>query len=356
MDRQKSVIQILLAAALFGSSAPISKLLLGKIEPIPMAAFLYIGSGLGIFIFKQIEGVLNKRSEQEAPLRKKDIPWLLGAVSFGGVFAPIILMNSLQSTPASTASLLLNFEGVATTLIAAALFKESIGKRIWTAILIITLSSIVLSWDFSNQWGISPGSLGIVAACFCWGMDNNFTGKISLKNPFSIVTIKGFSAGIFSLFLALLLKNPMPSFKTILLAMILGCFSYGFSIVLFVLALRGLGSARTSAFFATAPFIGTILSFIVFKENIEYNFIIGFSIMILGTILLLKESHIHEHFHSFETHEHRHCHSDEHHNHSHPMEELNRSKWHSHVHTHNEISHCHEHTPDVHHRHEHKED
>lgn len=353
MNKSKSIFQVLLAALLFGSSAPISKLLLGKMEPIPMAAFLYIGSGAGLIIYKIVEGFISKDKEHEAPLRRMDIPWLLAAVFFGGVAAPIILMTSLRITPAATASLLLNFEGVATTLIAVIFLKENAGKTVWTAIGLITISSILLSWNFSNQWGFSLGAIGIIFACFCWGIDNNFTGKISLKDPFSIVIIKGIGAGCFSLILALALKNPIPNFKVIIGTMLLGCFSYGFSIVLYVLSLRGLGSTRTSALFGTAPFIGVILSFILCKDVPSFNFIIAAPIMILGTIFLLKEKHQHKHKHSTIVHEHRHCHNDEHHNHSHKYDQVKENEYHSHVHTHEAIIHNHPHTPDLHHRHEH---
>lgn len=352
MNNYKSVLQAITAALLFGASAPISKLLLGSIDPVPLAAFLYIGSGIGLIVFKIIERCINKSEDREAPLSKKDIPWLITAVFLGGVVAPIILMNSLKLTPASTASLLLNFEGVATTLIAACFFKESVGKRIWFAIIIITLSTVILSWDFSNQWGFSLGAIGVVIACLCWGIDNNFTGKISLKDPFSIVIIKGIGAGSFSLILSLLLKSSFPSIKIIAGAMILGCFSYGFSIVLFVLALRGLGSARTSALFGTAPFIGTILSFILFNDRISVTFIVALPLMIIGAILLLRENHEHEHLHRAVMHEHRHCHGDGHHEHLHE-EEIAEDFYHSHIHTHELIMHNHSHTPDIHHKHDH---
>ncbi|MBI6871216.1 DMT family transporter [Clostridium aciditolerans] len=352
MNNYKSVLQAITAALLFGASAPISKLLLGSIDPVPLAAFLYIGSGIGLIIFKIIKRCINKSEDREAPLSKKDIPWLITAVFLGGVVAPIILMNSLKVTPASTASLLLNFEGVATTLIATCFFKESVGKRIWIAIIMITSSTVILSWDFSNQWGFSLGATGVVIACLCWGIDNNFTGKISLKDPFSIVIIKGIGAGSFSLILSLLLKSNFPSIKIIALAMILGCFSYGFSIVLFVLALRGLGSARTSALFGTAPFIGAILSFILFNERISITFIVALPLMIIGAILLLRENHEHEHLHRAVMHEHRHCHGDGHHEHLH-KEEIADDFYHSHIHTHESIMHNHSHTPDIHHKHDH---
>lgn len=355
MDHKKlySILQALLAALLFGASAPLSKVLLGSIEPVLLASLLYLGSGIGLIIFQLFEHFISKTSVSEAPLTKKEFPWLIGAVSAGGVAAPILLMYSLKITPASTASLLLNFEGAATALIAILLFNESISKSIWSAVILITLASIILSWDFNNQWGFSIGALGILCACTCWGLDNNFTRNVSAKNPYTIVTIKGVGAGSFSLLLAILLKSSLPSFKTIILSMLLGFFSYGLSIVLYVLAMRELGSTRTSAFFSAAPFIGSILSFIISGDFPAASLYISLPFMITGTLLLLKENHVHMHVHLKLTHEHRHCHSDEHHNHTHAPGEIPRDGYHSHLHTHERLEHSHSHTPDIHHRHAH---
>ncbi|WP_238883455.1 DMT family transporter [Clostridium sp. YIM B02551] len=355
MDKVKKypIIQALLAALLFGASSPFAKILLGDVAPVPLAAFLYLGSGIGLFIYQTIMFRGKNEDLKEAPLSQKDILWLIGAVVFGGVMAPIISMTSLKVTPASTASLLLNFEGIATTLIAVMFFKEGITKRMWIAILCITSASILLSWDFSNQWGISLGALGILGACVCWGIDNNFTRNISAKNPFTIVIIKGLGAGSFSLLIGYFIHSPFPDIITIIKAMILGCFSYGVSLVLFVLAMRSLGSARTSTFFGTAPFIGAILSFVLFREAPGIMFIVSLPIMIIGTLLLFKEDHAHKHKHEHIVHEHRHSHSDSHHEHSHVLGEIPMDGYNSHVHEHKEMEHEHSHTPDIHHRHSH---
>lgn len=347
------MLQALLAALLFGASAPIAKIFLGEVAPIPLAAFLYLGSGSGLLIYQLILRLLNKNVSNEAPLAISDIPWLTGAVIFGGVIAPIVLMYSLKITPASTASLLLNFEGIATTLLAAIFFKEGIGKRILIAIICITLSSILLSWDFNNQWGISLGALGIICACFCWGIDNNFTRNISAKNPYNIVIIKGFGAGLFSLILGIFIGTSIPNVIIVIKIMILGCFSYGISIVLFVLAMRNLGSARTSAFFGTSPFIGAALSFILLRDMPNKMFIFSVPIMLIGTILLLKEDHNHKHVHQHIIHEHRHFHGDNHHDHTHESGDVPSNGYHSHIHEHNNFEHEHTHTPDIHHRHSH---
>lgn len=347
------ILMALGAAILFGASAPVTKILLGQIEPIPLAAFLYLGSGIGLVVFQSINMILKKQVLSEAPLKKPDLKWLLGAIIAGGVLAPIILLYSLKSTPASTASLLLNFETVATMLIAMLFFKEYAGRQVISAIVLITLASILLSWDFKNQWGISIGSLGIILACCCWGMDNNFTRNISLKNPFTIVTTKGIAAGSVSFTLALALGNQFPDIKIAVIAMVIGFFCYGLSIVLFVFAMRDLGSARTSALFGTAPFIGTLLSFVLLRDTVNKLYFFALPIMIFGAVLLLKENHEHEHKHKEIEHEHRHNHMDLHHTHEHDQEEIPRDQYHSHSHIHKEMEHAHAHSPDIHHRHEH---
>jgi drug/metabolite transporter (DMT)-like permease len=349
------MIQALLAAVLFGASAPVAKLLLGMIEPIPLAGFLYLGSGIGLLLFKGIQHLGSRSVKVEAGISKTDIPWLTGAVLAGGVAAPIVLMFSLRTTPAATASLLLNFEGVATALIAALVFKEAIGGRIWWAVACITVASILLSLNLSGEWGISLTALGVLCTCALWGLDNNFTRNISAKDPLSIVIIKGLAAGGFSLILALILQNPLPKPLVALGAMLLGSLSYGISIALFILAMRDLGAARTSALFGTAPFVGALLSFLLFQEAPNMLFVIALPIMIGGALLLLGEEHAHKHVHAVIEHEHRHGHDGSHHAHDHAEGEIPAHGFHSHPHTHESIEHTHPHTPDIHHRHDHQE-
>lgn len=344
------MVQAILAAVLFGACTPISKLLLGDIEPIPMAAFLYFGSGIGMLLFGIIRRMKNNFTELEAKIGKDDIKWLIGAIIAGGVIAPIVLMFSLRNTPASTASLLLNFEGVATTLIAVIVFKEAIGRRIWLAVASITAASILLSWNLNGEWGFSIGSLGIILACSLWGIDNNFTRNISAKDPIITVIIKGIGAGIFSLLLGFITQSSFPGIKIALGAMLLGCFGYGLSIKLFISAMRNLGASRTSAFFGTAPFVGALLSFLLFRELPNTLFYIALPIMLMGAILILGEEHEHVHLHDSLEHEHRHSHNDEHHTHNH-IDGLELE--HTHLHMHAYIEHSHIHTPDIHHRHVH---
>jgi len=199
--------QAILAAALFGASAPFAKLLLGEVQPIPLAALLYLGSGAGLLVFRCLQRIGNAPQGREAQVSKSDVPWLVGAVLASGVAAPIVLLFGLRHTPAATASLLLNFEVVATTLLAALAFKEAIGRRVWWAIILVTAASILLSWNTGGEWGISAGAIGVLGACVLWGLDNNMTRNIAAKDPFVIVIIKGLGAGLCSLALALILRR-----------------------------------------------------------------------------------------------------------------------------------------------------
>ena len=350
--KKSPIFHVLTAAILFGASAPLAKLLLGEIQPVVLAAFLYLGSGIGLFIYKIIRHILGKESKKEARLQRKDFPWLFGSVLSGGVAAPIVLMFSLKHTPASTASLLLNFESVATTLVAALAFHEAVGKRVWSAVAFVTIASVLLSLDATGEWGFSLGAVGILVACVLWGIDNNFARNISSKDPIDIVIIKGIAAGFFSLILALILGDPLPGLRSLLLSSILGLFSYGLSIVFFILAMRDLGSARTSAYFASAPFIGAAISFIIFREPPNILFIISLPILIAGVFLLFGERHSHTHTHFEIEHEHMHSHEDGHHSHTHLADDGN--KVHSHLHKHEGPTHKHPHAPDIHHRHDHE--
>lgn len=351
--RYTAIMQALAAALLFGLSAPASKLLLGSIEPLPLAAFLYLGSGFGLLMLKGVQSLKKQSTVSEAGIKREDIKWLGGALLAGGVAAPVILMFSLKATPAATASLLLNFESVATALLAGLIFKEAVGKRVWIAVAFITAACILLSWDMGGSFGISLGAAGIVAACALWGLDNNLTRNISAKDPVAIVMVKGLGAGTVSLILALAAGSKLPDIITILEAMGLGFVLYGLSIVLFILAMRSLGSARTSAFFGVAPFAGAALSLLLFPDNVNIMFFISIPIMAAGAILLLKERHGHMHLHEHVLHEHRHSHTDGHHNHTHEGQEA--ALMHSHVHEHETLQHTHAHAPDIHHRHGHKE-
>src|SRR5512147_24368 len=322
------ILQALLAALFFGASAPISKLLLGDVPPILMAAFLYLGSGTGISFIKLYQRLTS--NQQEAGIKRPDVGWLAGAIICGGILAPILLMISLKNTPASTASLLLNFEGVATTLIALFFFRESISRRAFAAIFAITLASIFLSTDFKSGLGFSLGALGILLACTLWGIDNNFTRNISAKDPLTIVAWKGLVAGSFSLLLGLGLGQRLPAVTSILSILLLGFISYGLSTMLFIYSMRGLGAARTSALYGTAPLAGVLLSFFIFRDPLTPLFVAAAVLMVIGAWLLANEEHAHFHIHMPVVHEHRHTLSDEFHRHE-EVDELS-GKSHSHVH------------------------
>lgn len=339
---------------LFGASAPLAKILLGEIDAVPMASFLYLGSGAGAVLLLWVENLRHNGRSVEAHLTYAELPWLVSAVLAGGVAAPVILLLGLRNTPASTASLLLNFEGVATTLIAMLAFKEAVDRRILWAIGLITLASILLSWNTSSRWGISLGALGILSACFLWGLDNNFTRHISGKNPMTIVAIKGLGAGTFSLLLSLALSKPLPPVNLTLWAMLLGAFSYGLSIQLFILAMRSLGAARTSALFSIAPFVGTLLAIVLLGEIPQLLFWISVPVMVTGAWLMLSENHGHPHVHEPLEHTHSHFHPDSHQDHIHTTDIPLVNSLHSHTHQHEALVHSHAHTPDLHHRHSHE--
>ncbi|MEP7137628.1 MAG: EamA family transporter [Chloroflexota bacterium] len=338
------ILQALLAAVFFGASAPIAKLLLGDVPPILMAAFLYLGSGTGIALVKLVQRVSAKQTE--AGIKSPDVKWLAGAIVSGGILAPIILMISLKNTPASTASLLLNFEGVGTTLIALFFFHESISRRALGAILAITIASVFLSTNFQSGFGFSLGALGVISACVLWGVDNNFTRNISAKDPLTIVAWKGLVSGTFSLLLALGLGQQIPALTSILSILLLGFISYGLSTMLFIYSMRGLGAARTSALYGTAPLAGVLLSIVIFKDPLTLLFGVAAIMMVAGALLLANEEHAHFHIHMPVVHEHRHKHDDEFHAHG-KDEEV-----HSHEHEHPQTKHEHGHMPDIHHRHD----
>lgn len=348
------IMQALMAAVLFGASTPFSKLLLDKIQPVTLAGLLYLGSGLGSLFLRVIRS-FGPSSSHEAGLNRAALPWLGGAILAGGILGPILLLKGLAQTPAATAALLLNFESVATALIAALVFKEAIGRRVWWAMALITTASVILSWEANGQWGFSFGAIIVLGACLMWGIDNNLTCNISAKDPLEIVLVKGLAAGAFSLGLSFLLGYSLPALGMVLRALLLGCLSYGVSIGLFVLALRNLGAARTGALFATAPFVGSILAFLILHESLKAQFLFSIPLMILGASLLFFETHSHEHVHLGLAHEHSHRHDEPHHAHGHPFMQFTPVLMdeHSHWHQHDKLRHDHPHTPDIHHRHDH---
>ena len=341
----------ILAAVLFGISAPLSKILLDGVDPILLAGLLYLGAGGSLALL-----ILARRAigagEREARLERQDVPWLAGAVASGGIAGPILLLLGLQRAPASTTSLLLNFEVVATGLVALVFFRESVSRRAWWAIAAVAVGGILLTLDPAAGWGVSAGALLVLGACLAWGIDNNLTGRISLKDPKRIVAIKGLVAGSFSFALGIALGRPLPSLSRALLALALGTVSYGASIVLFVHSLRQVGAARTGALFGMAPFVGVALSLILFRELPHWTFLAALPLMAVAARLLAGEKHAHTHIHADLTHTHGHRHGDLHHAHLHYEGETEQDG-HVHEHTHEGMTHTHPHEPDPHHRHGH---
>ena len=341
---QRYALFALLAAGLFGVSAPLARQLVGVMSPGTLAGLLYLGSGLALATMQLVRRTQNTE-RTESPLRPRDLPWLLGAVVFGGVLGPLLLMGGLQRTSGAFASLLLGLEGILTALVAALAFRESVDRRVWLAAALMVGASAVLT---SPGGGAASwlGVAGVVGACMCWAIDNNVTRPISAADPVQIAMIKGLVAGGFNLVLATSIGEPLPSWQPALAALGIGALSYGVSLVLFILALRHLGSARAAAHFGTAPFFGAAFA-IVLGEPITVWLLIAMGLMALATWLVLTESHEHDHSHEPMAHEH-----DEHHQHTHdfPWDPL---QGHAHAHAHVPLRHRHAHLPDLHHRHGH---
>ncbi|WP_199242502.1 DMT family transporter [Desulfosporosinus fructosivorans] len=347
-NKTTAIFMAILAAALFGISLPVSKLLLVEIPSTLMAAALYLGAGFGMLVINIVK-MVRKKEQIEAKMTKKEMPYIIGMIILD-VAAPVCLMMGLTMTTSANASLLSNFEIVATSLVALLIFKESIGKSMWIAISLITLSSIVLSVEDLNSFSFSIGSIFVILACLCWGFENNCTRMLSLKDPQQIVVVKGLCSGVVSLVIALALKQYSTNILYLSTALSLGFVSYGLSIYFYIIAQRELGAARTSAYYAGAPFIGVLLSAIIFGQQITMSFMISLLIMTIGAYFAVAEYHKHAHIHEEITHEHRHNHKDNHHTHTHDCEGESE---HNHVHIHDMTAHIHKHTPDMHHAHDH---
>lgn len=339
-----------LAAVLFGASTPFAKLLLGKMPPVLLAGLLYLGSGIGLTLLY----LGRRRNTGEAPLARKDLPWLAGAVLFGGILGPVLLMIGLVSTPASTASLLLNLEGVFTALLAWFAFHENFDRRIALGMLLIVAGGVLLSWQGAEGLALPVGSVAVAGACLCWGIDNNLTQKVSAGNPVQVAAIKGAVAGSVNLAVALFLGARLPRSTVLEGSLLVGFLGYGCSLVLFVLALRHIGTARTGAYFSLAPFVGAAVSILLLGEPVSPLFAAAAVLMGAGVWLHLTEKHEHQHTHEPIAHSHPHLH-DEHHQHAHD-EDVDPSEPHTHWHRHEPLTHTHPHYPDIHHRHAHSQD
>jgi drug/metabolite transporter (DMT)-like permease len=349
LDRQP-LIYIFISAALFGISPPLAKLLVKDIPPIALAGILYLGAFVGLSLYSIIRGIVSTENVKSANLKKGDLLWLLGAILSGGIIAPICLMFGLTEISGFSASLLLNFEGIFTAVIAVIFFKEKTGKRLWLALTCMTAAGVFLTWDSSQGKFNFLGPLLVALSMICWGIDNNLTRNISARNPIQITRVKGFVAGLVSISLAYILGVNIKWDLTILYALVLGSFSYGISLVFFIKALEGLGSFRAGIFFSLAPFIGALASLILLQEWIGWVMLPSMILTVTGVWLISNEDHLHPHKHEEAVHAHSHNHKDRHHIHEH---EGNVQEPHVHEHKHHEEYHVHGHWPDTHHRHEH---
>lgn len=342
----RGVLLALVAAALFGVSTPVAKVLLDSVDPWMLAGLLYLGSGIGLGIIQIARG-----TETEASLGRADLPWLATIVVVGGMAGPILLMYGLRATTAATASILLNLEGVFTIVIAWTVFRENFDKAIAVGAIAILAGAAALSWQPGAALGIGWGDVAIAGACLCWAIDNNLTRMLSASNPAQIAMTKGAVAGTVNIALALLLGSGLPAGLDLLSGASVGFLGYGVSLVCFVLALRHLGTARTGAYFSLAPFVGAGVSIIFLGEAVTAQFGIAAALMAIGVWLHLRERHEHGHVHEPTEHAHRHSH-DAHHQHAHGPGDPP-GEPHSHLHKHGRLVHAHPHYPDVHHRHEH---
>lgn len=329
------------AALLFGAGTPLAKQLLNDVSPWLLAGLLYLGSGVGLTLYRLLTHAPSVK------LAHRDLPWLAGAVLAGGIIAPVLLMLGLTKMPASDASLLLNAEGVFTALLAWFLFKENFGYRIALGMTAIVAGAVVLSWPGEIRFdGLWP-AMAVLGACFAWGVDNNLTRQVSLSDAHWIASVKGLSAGSVNLILALALGATWPPLVKVALTMLVGFLSYGISLTLFVVSLRHLGTARTGAYFSVAPFFGAVLA-ITMGEPVTVSLFIAGILMMLGVWLHFTERHEHEHIHEALEHEHEPV-DDEHHQDLSPCASNTGPL----CHRHKPFKHTHHHFPDAHHRHDH---
>ena len=321
----------ILAAALYAVNIPLSKVLLQFVQPTMMAAFLYLGAGVGLFVYG---AAIKEKGEK---LTKAELPYTVGMIVLD-IAAPILLMLGLQHTGSANASLLNNFEIVATSLIAFFAFREKLSKQLTAAIVMVTAASVTLSFEGAGSLQFNSGSLLVLAAACCWGLENNCTRMLSNKSSVQITTIKGVFSGIGSLIVALTVGEKLPGIIWALAVMALGFVAYGLSINFYIKAQKDLGAAKTSAYYSVAPFLGVLFGVLLLREELGIRFYLGLAIMIGATVLMVKDTislqHTHEHSHS---HTHEHAHGDLIHAHEH-------SHTHSHTHIHDQDESAHGHT------------
>ncbi len=324
----------ILAAALYAINIPLSKLLLTRVQPTMMAAFLYLGAGLGLYVY----GLLSGEKEREEPLTRAELPYTVGMVVLD-IAAPILLMLGLERTNSANASLLNNFEIVATSLIALLIFKEVLSRRLAMAIGLVTLASVILGFEGAGSFRFNTGSLLVLGAACCWGLENNCTRMLSTRSSVQITTVKGIFSGLGSLIVALVLGEKLPGLLWIAAVLLLGFVAYGLSINFYIKAQKDLGAAKTSAYYSIAPFLGVTFGMLILGERPAVRFYIGLAVMILATVLMVRDTialqHTHEHSH---IHCHPHRHGDLVHTHEHEHIHV-----HAHIHGEDESAHGHDH-------------
>ena len=343
---KRAVLAALGAAVLFGAGTPSAKVLLGEADPWLVAGLLYLGSGIGLLAYRLVARY------PRAELQRGELKWLAAAIGAGGIAGPILLMYGLSRMSASSASLLLNAEGVFTALLAWFVFRENFDRRIAIGMLLIVVGAVAIAWPREAAIDGAIPAFAVFGACLAWAIDNNLTRRVALADATFIAMAKGLVAGIVNVALALVVVGARwPSLPVVGATLGIGLVSYGLSLSLFVLALRGLGTARTGAYFSTAPFIGAALSLLLFREPLTIPLAAAAVLMAGGVYLHLSERHEHEHLHEAMDHEHRHVH-DDHHRHTHGPGDPP-GEPHSHRHRHPPLRHKHPHYPDLHHRHGH---
>ena len=335
-NKLKAIMFAFLAAVFYAINVPISKVLLQHVGPTTMAALLYLGAGIGIGMMS----LFNKKDREKAEsLTKAELPYIVGMIVLD-IAAPIFLMLGISYGSSANASLLGNFEIVATTVIALILFKEAVTKRLWVAIGLITLSSILLSFEGTYSFHFSYGSLLVIMATVCWGLENNCTRELSSKSTYQIVMLKGLCSGLGALVIALIKRESFPGIGYIAIALALGFVAYGLSIFMYVRAQNVLGAAKTSAYYAVNPLIGALLAFVFLSESLSWMYVIALIVMVIGSALVVVDTfirqHDHEHQHAFthshggsththtvrHSHVHKHYLTEEKHRHRHSIEEL----------------------------------
>ena len=335
-NKLKAIMFAFLAAVFYAINVPISKVLLQYVGPTTMAALLYLGAGIGIGMMS----LFNKKDREKAEsLTKAELPYIVGMIVLD-IAAPIFLVLGISYGSSANASLLGNFEIVATTVIALILFKEAVTKRLWLAIGLITLSSILLSFEGTDSFHFSYGSLLVIMATVCWGLENNCTRELSSKSTYQIVMLKGLCSGLGALVISLIKKESFPGFGYIAIALALGFVAYGLSIFMYVRAQNVLGAAKTSAYYAVNPLIGALLAFVFLSESLSWMYVIALIVMVIGSALVVVDTfirqHDHEHQHTFthshggsththtvrHSHVHKHYLTEEKHRHRHSIEEL----------------------------------